>query len=112
MTVRRRRVRPEEPDYVLSELLLILVIALVFFGGSKLPDLAKSLGNSMKKGKKGIAAELEEDSRSSTPARSATITSTAPRTCSSCQSPMDVAWTHCPRCGTIGVSDSTPTPPK
>jgi len=27
-----------------QELLLILVIALVFFGGSKLPDLAKSLG--------------------------------------------------------------------
>ena len=45
-----------------QELLLILVIALVFFGGSKLPDLAKSLGKSMKEFKKGIAAEPEEDS--------------------------------------------------
>ncbi len=31
-----------------QELLLILVIVLVLFGGSKLPDLAKSLGKSMK----------------------------------------------------------------
>ena len=95
-----------------QELLLILVIVLVLFGGSKLPDLAKSLGKSMKEFKKGIAAEPEEDSRSSPPARSATVTSTAPLICSSCQSPMDVAWAHCPRCGTIGAPDSTPTPPK
>ena len=72
-----------------QEPLLILVIALVFFGGSELPDLAKSLGNSMKEFKKGIAAEPEEDRRSSnTPGCSATVTSTAPRTCSACQSPM------------------------
>jgi len=30
-----------------QELLLILVIVLVLFGGSKLPDLAKSLGKSV-----------------------------------------------------------------
>jgi sec-independent protein translocase protein TatA len=45
-----------------QELLVILVIVLVLFGGSKLPDLAKSLGKSMKEFKKGIAAEPEEDS--------------------------------------------------
>ncbi len=95
-----------------QELLLILVIVLVLFGGSKLPDLAKSLGKSMKEFKKVIAAEPEEDSRSSSPPPSATVTSTAPRTCSSCQSPMDVAWTHCPHCGTIVAPGSTPTPPK
>ena len=50
-----------------QELLLILVIVLVLFGGGKLPDLAKSLGKSMKEFKKGIAAEPEEDGRSSTP---------------------------------------------
>ena len=95
-----------------QELLLLLLIALVFFGGSKLPDLAKSIGKSMKEFKKGIAAEPEEDSTSSTPARSATVTSTASRTCSFCQFPMDVAWAHCPRCGTIVAPGSTPTPPK
>ena len=37
--------------------LVILVIVLVLFGGSKLPDLANSLGRSMKEFKKGIGAE-------------------------------------------------------
>jgi sec-independent protein translocase protein TatA len=40
-----------------QELLVILVIVLVLFSGSKFPDLAKSLGKSMKEFKKGIAAE-------------------------------------------------------
>ena len=31
-----------------QELMVILVIVLVLFGGSKLPDLANSLGRSMK----------------------------------------------------------------
>ncbi len=35
-----------------SKLLVMLVIVLVLFGGSKLPDLAKSLGKSMKEFKK------------------------------------------------------------
>src|SRR5207245_7701536 len=43
-----------------QELLVILLIVLVLFGGSKLPDLAKSLGRSMKEFKKGIGAESEE----------------------------------------------------
>ena len=42
-----------------QELMVILVIVLVLFGGSKLPDLAKSLGRSMKEFKKGIGAEPE-----------------------------------------------------
>ena len=44
-----------------QELLLILVIVLVLFGGSKLPDLAKSLGKSMKEFKKGIGVESEAE---------------------------------------------------
>jgi TatA/E family protein of Tat protein translocase len=92
-----------------QELLLILVIALVFFGGSKLPDLAKSLGKSMKEFKKGIAAEPEEDSGPSTSGLSATTaTSTAPRTCGSCASPLDSTWIHCPRCGAVVVTSSKP----
>ena len=41
--------------------LVILVIVLVLFGGSKLPDLANSLGRSMKEFKKGIGAEPEAE---------------------------------------------------
>ena len=37
-----------------QELMVILVIALVLFGGSKLPELARSLGKSMNEFKKGI----------------------------------------------------------
>ena len=43
-----------------QELLLILVIVLVLFGGSKLPDLARSLGSSVKEFKKGVN-EFNED---------------------------------------------------
>jgi sec-independent protein translocase protein TatA len=42
-----------------QELLVILVIVLILFGGSKLPDLAKSLGKSMKEFKKGIGVDPE-----------------------------------------------------
>lgn len=48
-----------------QELMVILVIALVLFGGSKLPELARSLGKSMHEFKKGISegAKDEEDSK-------------------------------------------------
>ncbi len=84
-----------------QELLLILVIVLVLFGGSKLPDLAKSLGKSMSEFKKGVAADPGEDGKSSPPAPSATAT--AARACRSCKAPPDVSWSHCPRCGTAVV---------
>ena len=41
--------------------LVILLIVLVLFGGSKLPDLANSLRRSMKEFKKGIGAEPEAE---------------------------------------------------
>ncbi len=47
-----------------QELLVILVIVLVMFGGSKLPEIARSLGKSMNEFKKGInegASEKEKD---------------------------------------------------
>ena len=50
-----------------QELMIILVIALVLFGGSKLPELARSLGKSMNEFKKGIA-EGQSDDKSDKPA--------------------------------------------
>jgi sec-independent protein translocase protein TatA len=43
-----------------QELLLILVIVLVLFGAQRLPDLARSLGSSVKEFKKGIN-EIKDD---------------------------------------------------
>ena len=37
-----------------QELLIILVIVLILFGANRLPDLARSLGSSVKEFKKGI----------------------------------------------------------
>lgn len=45
------------------ELLIILVIILLLFGGSKLPQLSRSLGSSMKELRKGMEGGLDEDQK-------------------------------------------------
>ena len=56
-----------------QELLIILVIVLILFGANRLPELARSLGSSVKEFKKGVnevqkddtaaAAKKEEDKK-------------------------------------------------
>jgi sec-independent protein translocase protein TatA len=46
-----------------QELLLILVIVLILFGAQRLPDLARSLGSSVKEFKKGVT-ELKDEASS------------------------------------------------
>jgi sec-independent protein translocase protein TatA len=43
-----------------QELLIILVIVLILFGANRLPELARSLGSSVKEFKKGVN-EAEKD---------------------------------------------------
>ena len=43
-----------------QELLLILVIVLILFGAQRLPDLARSLGGSIKEFKQGVAEVKDE----------------------------------------------------
>lgn len=50
-----------------TELIIILVIVLVIFGGAKLPKLARSLGQAQREFRKNAGDELEE-SASSEPA--------------------------------------------
>jgi sec-independent protein translocase protein TatA len=45
-----------------QELLLILVIVLILFGAQRLPDLARSLGSSVKEFKKGVTEMTKDDS--------------------------------------------------
>lgn len=42
------------------ELIVILVILLLLFGGSKLPQLAKSIGSSMKELRKGVQDDAKD----------------------------------------------------
>lgn len=44
-----------------QELLIILVIVLILFGANRLPELAKSLGSSVKEFKKGVNEVKSED---------------------------------------------------
>ena len=48
-----------------QELLIILVIVLVLFGANRLPELAKSLGSSVKEFKKGVSEANKEDTPAS-----------------------------------------------
>jgi len=45
----------------LPEMMIVLIIALVFFGPSKLPSLGKSLGEAIRGFKKGIAEDPADD---------------------------------------------------
>jgi len=43
------------------ELLIVLVVILVLFGGAKLPKLARSLGQAQKEFKDGLSDDAEDD---------------------------------------------------
>lgn len=45
----------------LPEMMVVLVIALVFFGPSKLPAAGKSLGEAIRNFKKGVAEGVTEE---------------------------------------------------
>lgn len=47
-----------------TELIIILVIVLVIFGGAKLPKLARSLGQAQREFRKNADDELEESTSS------------------------------------------------
>jgi sec-independent protein translocase protein TatA len=55
-----------------QELLVILVIVLVLFGGSKLPEIARSLGKSMNEFKKGINEGASEKDEKGDPPKAGT----------------------------------------
>lgn len=82
-----------------QELMLIFVIVMVLFGGSKLPDLAKSLGRSMNEFKKGLSTGGEEERPTTKTAPPPPPAERAPA-CAHCKATLETGWSHCPRCGT------------
>ena len=51
------------PSIGAPELLIVLMIVLLVFGGAKLPKLARSLGQAQKEFKQGIAEGHSDDSK-------------------------------------------------
>jgi len=45
----------------LPELLIVLVVVLVIFGGSQLPKLARGLGSAQREFKKGLEGDSDDD---------------------------------------------------
>lgn len=61
------------------ELIVVLIILLVLFGGSKLPSLAKGLGQSVKEFKK-ASKEADEEEKPATEKKAETTAAPAPKT--------------------------------
>lgn len=52
------------PNLGLTELIVILVIIILLFGAKKLPELARSIGQSAKELRSGLADDKKEDKKS------------------------------------------------
>jgi len=46
-----------------SEILVILLVVLILFGGKRLPDLARALGKSLQEFKKGFKETTDEEEK-------------------------------------------------
>jgi len=79
-----------------QDLIIGLVIVVVLFGAKKVPELAGSIGKSLKEFKKGMAEATEE---AAAPGPTTPAEPSAAKVCPSCQTPLQPDWHHCPRCG-------------
>jgi len=63
-----------------GELIIVLVIVLLVFGGSQLPKLAKNLGKAQKEFKDGLAHGMKDDQPAAPPAAQPSTTDNPPTT--------------------------------
>jgi sec-independent protein translocase protein TatA len=54
-------------DIGVQELMLILLIALFFFGGKKLPEIAQGLGQGLRECKRASAGRVEDEEEPAAP---------------------------------------------
>ena len=88
-----------------QELLVILIIVLVLFGANRLPQLARSLGSSLKEFKKGIDEGQTKESSVSPPSAERVSAPGGERICGHCKNALATDWTHYPRCGTAAPQE-------
>jgi sec-independent protein translocase protein TatA len=82
-----------------QDLLIGLALAFFLFGAKRLPELAGSLGKSMKEFKKAVEGGHADESEAPKPAGELPPAAPARRACASCQAVLEPEWQHCPRCG-------------
>ena len=92
----------------LQELLIILVLALIFFGADKIPQLARTIGKGMSEFRK-AQREMEEElnKASESPSAFAAGVDPIPTTAVSDAQPPAAAHVTCPACGGKTVGDSS-----
>lgn len=82
-----------------QELLVILVIVFILFGANRLPELARSLGTSVREFKKGVSSPTPEGSGGGEePPPQNELAEGTSRACAQCKTSLAPDWTHCPRC--------------
>jgi sec-independent protein translocase protein TatA len=86
-----------------QDVLIGLVLAAFFFGAKRLPEVARSLGQSMTEFKKAVSGAEAESTADRTPATPPALA------CPACQTGLEPDWTHCPRCGAAVASTTPPT---
>jgi sec-independent protein translocase protein TatA len=94
-----------------QDLLIGLVLAAFFFGAKRLPEIARSLGQSMtefKKAVSGAEADPTADGATATLPAAASIPP-AMLACPACKTALEPEWVHCPRCGAAVASTTPPT---
>src|SRR6266852_8640729 len=74
----------------------VLVIVLILFGANRLPQLARSLGSSLKEFKKGIDEAQSKEASISPPSPDRGTSTSGERRGGYCKSPLGPDWTHCP----------------
>jgi sec-independent protein translocase protein TatA len=90
-----------------QDLLILLGIGILVFGAKRLPELARSIGQSMKEFKKGVSnAADDESSKPEAPVPQPTLSPV----CASCQTALQAEWAHCPKCGAAVPTRSIPGP--
>ena len=93
-----------------QDLLVGLVLLLLLFGAKRLPELAGSLGKAMQEFKKAMSGEAEDEDQSAHAAFLSTEPSSASRMCAACRTPLNLDWSHCPRCGASAPRTDTRSP--
>lgn len=81
-----------------QDLLIILIVALLLFGPSKLPEIGKALGRTIREFQTGIKEAtqgLSEEVKGST----STAESSPTSTCKTCNQPLSQGAKFCTHCG-------------